>query len=214
MNSFDSTTDPTKHNLTPDFIYIEKEWGSLFYKHFGKNNRIKAKELCEQEGTNVHLPIPRSDDENEFYRLYFGEENVWLGIIDDSNGIATDGFKWGSRIPNKRQTMYVSRRNKENQNKVLYNWLKFKGSIENNESFIKGLQLTKSGQWESVQETDEVNTVCVYNIIPSSKLKLLKFCKRNLIKEYVLVFWPGNKLSYKNLHSEYKGCGISIRPVL
>ena len=179
LKSFDGSVNPSDFNLAADFIYIEKEWGSLFYKHFGKNTRIKAKELCAQEGNEVHLPIPRSNEENEFYRVYFGEKNVWLGIIDDSNGIATDGFEWGSRIPNEKKSIYVSRRNQENKSKILYDWLKFKGSIENNESYIKGLQLTKSGQWESIKETDEVNTVCVYNIIPNecSKCSDKYFCQ-------------------------------------
>ena len=178
MKSVDSSLDPRQYNLAADFIYIEKEWGSLFYKHFGKNTRIKANELCAKEGNMVHLPIPRSHEENEFYRVYFGEESIWLGIIDDSNGIATDGFNWGSKIPNERQTIYVSRRNRENKNQILYDWLKFKGSIENNQ-YIKGIQLTRSGEWKSSKQIDEVNTVCVYNIIPPKCSKCIDkyFCQ-------------------------------------
>ena len=170
MESFESNSDPRNYNLTADFIYIEKEWGSLFYKHFGKNNRMKAKQLCANEGTEVHLPIPRSPDENEFYRVFFGEENVWLSIIDDSNGIATDGFDWEARSSNKRQTIFVSRNNQEDNPKILHDWIPFKGSLEHNESYIKGIQLTKTGQWESIKETDEVNTVCIYNVIPNECL--------------------------------------------
>ena len=178
MNTFHSSLDPSQYGLAADFIYIEKEWGSLFYKHIGEKSRIEAKQLCAQEGENVHLPIPRSDKENEFYRVYFGERNLWLGIIDDSNGLATDGFKWGSTTPNERQTIYVSRRNKEQKSQILYDWLKFKDSIENNESFVKGIQLTRSGRWQSLEETANVNSVCIFNVIPNecSKCRDEYFC--------------------------------------
>ena len=57
MKTHHSSIDPRKYGLATDFIYIEKEWGSLFYKHFGERSRIEAKQLCAQEGGNVHLML-------------------------------------------------------------------------------------------------------------------------------------------------------------
>ena len=42
--------DPRQFGLTEDFIYVEKEWGSLFYKHLGKLKKTEAKQVCSQYG--------------------------------------------------------------------------------------------------------------------------------------------------------------------
>ena len=70
--------DPRKYGLPEDFIFIEHEWGSLFYKHLGKLAREDAKEECSKSGASVHLPIPRFLEENEFYRIHFGSEGLRL----------------------------------------------------------------------------------------------------------------------------------------
>ena len=70
-NSF--TPDPRQFGLTEDFIYVEKAWGSLFYKHLGKLNKTGAKQICSQYGDSVHLPIPRFKDENDFYTNFIDE---------------------------------------------------------------------------------------------------------------------------------------------
>ena len=72
--------DPGLFNLTNDYIFVEKEWGSLFYKHIGKHNKQEAERLCSEEGSMVHLPIPRFADENKFYHEVFGDEGLWLGV--------------------------------------------------------------------------------------------------------------------------------------
>ena len=77
--------DPTRYELPEDFIFVEHEWGSLFYKHFGKQTRLAAKDLCSNISPKVHLPIPRFQEENEFYRTHFGDEGLWLDISYDVN---------------------------------------------------------------------------------------------------------------------------------
>ena len=94
--------DPRQHGLTEDFIYVEQEWGSLFYKHMGKQTRKAAKNLCSrlspgEETNSVHLPIPRFHEENEFYKTHFGssgqntdlditlDEGLWLDVSYDVN---------------------------------------------------------------------------------------------------------------------------------
>ena len=76
---------PRKYGLTEDFIYVEQEWGSLFYKHLGKQTRSAAKDLCSNISPNVHLPIPRFHEENEFYKTHFGDEGLWLDVSYDVN---------------------------------------------------------------------------------------------------------------------------------
>ena len=46
-------TDPRHYNLSADFIFVEQEWGSLFYKHIGKRSRSEAKMLCSEAGPTV-----------------------------------------------------------------------------------------------------------------------------------------------------------------
>ena len=75
-NSF--VPDPRRYGLTDDYVYVEQDWGSLFYKYFGKQKRSEAKRLCSHDG--AHLPIPRFAEENEFYRTHFGHENIWLDV--------------------------------------------------------------------------------------------------------------------------------------
>ena len=74
--------DPRHFDLPEDFIYIENEWGSLFYKHLGKMARNDARKNCSSFGSSVHLPIPRFIEEYEFYRAHFGY-----------NGQSNDDFK-------------------------------------------------------------------------------------------------------------------------
>ena len=45
--------DPRHYNLSADFIFVEQEWGSLFYKHIGKRSRSEAKMLCSEAGPTV-----------------------------------------------------------------------------------------------------------------------------------------------------------------
>ena len=91
--------DPTKYGLAEDFIFVEQEWGSLFYKHMGKQTRLAAKNLCSPQShgdANVHLPIPRFHEENEFYKTHFGYEGLWLDVSYDVNeGLkSTDGHSF------------------------------------------------------------------------------------------------------------------------
>ena len=81
-------SDPRQYGLTEDFIYVEQEWGSLFYKHMGKQTRLVAKNLCSPLNygeANVHLPIPRFHEENEFYKTHFSDEGLWLDVSYDVN---------------------------------------------------------------------------------------------------------------------------------
>ena len=73
--------DPRLFNLTEDFIFVEKDWGSLFYKHIGRHNRTEAERLCSEEGEFVHLPVPRFADENMFYREVFGSKGLWFSVL-------------------------------------------------------------------------------------------------------------------------------------
>ena len=55
--------DPRNYNLSDDFIFVEQEWGSLFYKHIGKRSRSEAKMLCSEAGPTVR-------DNNATTRVY------------------------------------------------------------------------------------------------------------------------------------------------
>ena len=77
--------DPRHFDLPEDFIYIENEWGSLFYKHLGKMTRTEARKTCSDFGSTVHLPIPRFFEEYQFYGTHFGYDfpinTIFKGLI-------------------------------------------------------------------------------------------------------------------------------------
>ena len=75
--------DPTNFELPEDFIFIENDWGSFFYKHLGRMARNDARKNCSSFGPSVHLPIPRFIREFEFYRAHFG---YTAQLNDDSKG--------------------------------------------------------------------------------------------------------------------------------
>ena len=98
--------DPRQFDLPEDYVYVEQEWGSLFYKYVGERNSLQAKHSCSTDGPHVHLPIPRFYDENEFYAIHFGQldtrnnqlvtnnlattgrrewEGLWLGVTYNAN---------------------------------------------------------------------------------------------------------------------------------
>ena len=142
-----SSLDPRYHNLTEDFIFIDEEWGSLFYKYIGEMENMKAKETCSNYGKSVHLPIPRFSDENEFYRDHFGFENLWLDYSYDNN---TGDFQ------TSLGHLY------KNMNK--YEWMNYNSTIE---SIQTGIKMTKTGHWKATENSDRIHAVCVYNILPS-----------------------------------------------
>ena len=67
---FQYSLDPKDFGLPDDFIFIDRQWGSMFYKHIGYHTQPEAKRLCSAYGDTVHLPIPRSQEENEFYHTW------------------------------------------------------------------------------------------------------------------------------------------------
>ena len=50
-----------------DYIYSNQTFGSFYYKFYGINNWISAKLTCEKD--RAVLPVPRSDEENEFQKM-------------------------------------------------------------------------------------------------------------------------------------------------
>ena len=139
--------DPRYYNLTEDFIFINEEWGSLFYKYIGKMENSKAKETCSYYGKSVHLPLPRFKDENEFYRDHFGLENLWLDLTYNN---ITDGF----------ETSFGHSYIEINK----YDWMNFNLT---NKSIQYGVKMKNNGQWLSVENSARIHSVCVYNILPS-----------------------------------------------
>ena len=51
-------SNPSYFGLPNDYIFTETEWGSVFYKLYGKTNFDNANALCQNDGAS--LPIPRS----------------------------------------------------------------------------------------------------------------------------------------------------------
>ena len=187
--------DPVLYNLTEDFIYVEQEWGSLFYKHIGKLDRLAAKNLCSTLSRNVHLPIPRFHEENEFYKKHFGDEGLWLDITFDAN----DGIKSANghsfiRYVHSFADKYDPVDNHDENFMTTEEFVEIKYhdwvNLTNNHAGIfsewgeKYVFMTNNGNWEWVdykgnEENEKYDAVCVYNIIQEecSECKEESFCQ-------------------------------------
>ena len=144
--------DPRKFGLTEDFIFIEHEWGSMFYKYIGKQTRAEAKRLCSAYGDSVHLPIPRFQEENEFYRKHFVNDTLWLDIskMPDCQYKSSHGQLFLRPVKTFLDLEYVKN----------YDWI----NMANFGS--KFVILTADGQWKTTDELNQRDSVCVYNLLP------------------------------------------------
>ena len=193
--------DPRLYNLTDDYIYVEQDWGSFFYKHIGKRKSEDAKNLCSAENSFVHLPIPRFYEENEFYRKHFGDDGLWLDISYD----AMEGFisSNGQSFIRYIHTFYedvqmnatyfhdleypdTSFSKYSYAAEIIYHdWIEFKdhrGIFS--EWGKKDVFMTSAGEWKwlysKAKETLLLDSVCIYNIIPDSscsKCQNESFCR-------------------------------------
>ena len=184
--------DPRRYGLPDDYVFVHEEWGSLFYKHYGKQPRSEAKYLCKYDG--AHLPYPRFVEENDFYRIHFVNESIWLDVENDPNvGLSNvDGhfyiryFRSYTDKPNwmdesdGRPVSDVSFKN--------YNWVGFSdihypsSNLYNNGEVSKEVIMVDkdNGGWILAYENELIETVCVYNIMPDescSKCPDEKFCR-------------------------------------
>ena len=65
-----------------DYECTEASFGVVVTKKtFPMLTPVAANTFCADEGANVHLPTPKSADENDWYRDYLGDgEYFWIGI--------------------------------------------------------------------------------------------------------------------------------------
>ena len=159
--------DPKDFDLPEDFIFLKKEWGSMFYKHIGKHTGAEAKRLCSVYGDSVHLPIPRSQEENEFYRKYFADESLWLDIFRMSDGHFKSSY----------EQLFVGRVKTwlgDIEYFKMYDWI----NISHYDSDF--VILVDDGQWNTTDGLNQRDSVCVFNILSHEhcpKCPDDKFCR-------------------------------------
>ena len=178
----DFVPDPRRFGLTDDYVYVEQDWGSLFYKHMGKRSRSEAKSMCSRNG--AHLPIPRFFEEKEFYRKHFGDESIWLDVENDPNeGLKTvDGHFYIQHIRSFADKsswayLYFDQRLSDLSIKK-YDWFNFTYGNHRDSDLYDGdeydpkavvMANEANGTWMFAYEDELVDTVCVYNIIPDER---------------------------------------------
>ena len=140
------------------FVYIERPWGSLFYKHLGERNKFQAQKECTNTNS-THLPIPRSVEENEFYRNHFGTKSLWLDISKAYNSY---------NYEDSNQTVFSSiiKTNDDVVQIDKYDWVTFnltKSAKETRSS--REVILLQNGQYDAVSGSALNEAVCVYNVI-------------------------------------------------
>ena len=194
--------DPRHYGLSEHFIFVEQEWGSLFYKHIGKRTRSEAKTLCSTEGPAVHLPIPRFPEEQEFYKTYFADDNLWLDMTYDANeGIKSSNgatfFKFIKTFThlNDQKGFFENELSQTDEKFAIiknHEWINLAGghagyfsTWEEQDVFMNDV-----GEWDWTDESDEprfdesddvlFDAVCVYDVIPEekcSKCQNESFCR-------------------------------------
>ena len=107
--------------------------------------------MCREFGDSIHLPIPRSKEENDFYRNFFIGENLWLDISYDSNE-ANFKSDSGSVFAHEIQTM--------NKSEIVssFDWNNF------DDSSFNDVILSSNGKWKTMDESTSVNSICIYKI--------------------------------------------------
>ena len=96
-----STTSPAPAG----YIYSNQTFGTFYYKFYEQKTWYDAKRACEKDG--AELPVPRSDEENEYFST-LATESIWLGINDvenegvwvDNDGKRISYQNWGYGEPN------------------------------------------------------------------------------------------------------------------
>ena len=163
----------------------------MFYKHIGKRTRTEAKTLCATAGPAVHLPIPRFPEEQEFYKTYFADQNLWLDLTyDASEGIKSANgatfFKFiKTFIPLDEQKGFweeeVSQTNEKIATIKYHDWINLAGGHSGYFSVWQklGVFMNDVGEWDWTDETSLFNAVCVYNIPDEncSKCQNESFCR-------------------------------------
>ena len=107
--------------------------------------------MCREFGDSVHLPIPRSKEENDFYRTFFTDENLWLDISYNSNE-ANFKSDSGSVFAHKIQTV--------NKSEIIssFDWIDF------DEFGSNDVILSSDGKWRTKDGSNPVNSICIYKI--------------------------------------------------
>ena len=184
--------DPRHYNLSADFIFVEQEWGSLFYKHIGKTFSSEAKMICSDAGPNVHLPIPRFYEEQEFYRTYFAEEGLWLDVTyDASEGVKSANHHWFLRFVKTYMTINdengffqeLSQTDEKIATIKYHEWINLAGPHEGYFSTWgdQDVYMNNLGQWDWKDEDDDMllDAVCIFDIPDErcSKCQNESFCR-------------------------------------
>ena len=178
--------------MSEDFIFVEQEWGSLFYKHIGKRTRSEAKKLCSSAGPSVHLPIPRFYEEQEFYKTHFGDENLWL----DMTFHFSEGIKSANEHHFIRFVETYSKLNEQDDAGIeiagieYHEWINLArrngrdAFMDDFDDFDKwrdqDVFMNNIGEWDWTNETVLFDAVCVYDIFPDescSKCQNESFCR-------------------------------------
>ena len=178
--------DPIHYGLPEDFIYVENDWGSFFYKHFGKRTRLEAKSLCSEyqdyydiPENSRHLPIPRFQEENEFYRNLFASKGLWLDISYDKmkgyessygHSFISDFYAFDQDI--KSVTKYNGFDIADYAEIKYHDWITIDEWMEEWETkkYAKSVYMTNTGKWNVAGENDLFDAVCVFNIVPDTEL--------------------------------------------
>ena len=113
--------------------------------------------MCSNYGGGVHLPIPRSKNEKQFYQAYFSNESLWLDIsYDASESVfkSVVGHVFVRMIETVNSTESVSN----------FEWINFNPTSHTN-SGKTDVIMSNNGTWTTANKDDnQFDSVCVFNL--------------------------------------------------
>ena len=114
---------------------------------------------------SVHLPIPRLDDENKFYRDYFSHNNIWLDVsYDPSSGV----------IKSKNEDLFARNIQTITEIQMIENFEWMNISLLGSQT---ELVMSSNGKWHTLNENQLIDSICVYDISPRCSQCGEGFCK-------------------------------------
>lgn len=132
-------------------------------------NKTDAEKSCSNRGNSVHLPLPRFEEENNFYQTYFGDDGLWLALSEtDQRGIFKNHH--GDNLYQIFETI------KGEKTMSKFNWTNTNFTLNTE---FNGLKMSSSGEWKQEDQSRLLDTICIYDIIPKrcSKCLYKDFCR-------------------------------------
>ena len=129
-------------SIPAEYSKVKTNFGYVFYKFFNeKRDKESAKNRCALDSYLLHLPIPRNQEENDFFQglsQIYGR-NFWLGINYEKN-----------------EGNFVG----DDESKI--EWFNWYNEQPDNFEIQNNVRMIKYGFWRDVKQDVKLSFICSY----------------------------------------------------